>query len=153
MKPVRLNFSILICFGFLVPGFLVIIGLLTINIVDRFFLGSWLGLMWVEEVCVIIMVWLIFIAALAVDRNNSHIRVQIISLPPRLAQIIEDIVMVSFFGFLVWSTWELMPRVFSRYAATGWTIKVGYYSMIVGGSLAIVNRVAKYLPHRISKWF
>ena len=148
-----MKLSSLVRFGFLIPGFLLIIGLLTINITDRFLLGSWLGLMWVEEVCVIIMVWLIFVAALAVDRKNAHIRVQIFSLPPMLSKIIEDLAALVFYGFLVWSTFELMPKVFSRYAATGWTIKIGYFAMIVGGGLAIINRLSNYLPHRFSRWF
>ena len=148
-----MKLSNLVRFGFLIPGFLLIIGLLTINITDRFLLGSWLGLMWVEEVCVIIMVWLIFVAALAVDRKNAHIRVQIFSLPPMLSKIIEDLAALLFYGFLVWSTFELMPKVFSRYAATGWTIKIGYFAMIVGGGLAIINRLSNYLPHRFSRWF
>ena len=148
-----MKLSNLVRFGFLIPGFLLIIGLLTINITDRFLLGSWLGLMWVEEVCVIIMVWLIFVAALAVDRKNAHIRVQIFSLPPMLSKIIEDLAALVFYGFLVWSTFELMPKVFSRYAATGWTIKIGYFAMIVGGGLAIINRLSNYLPHRFSRWF
>ena len=56
--------------------------------------------------------------------------------------------MIAFFGFLVWSTWELLPRTFSKYPATGWSVKVGYYALIGGGSLAILAKLSKY-AHRV----
>lgn len=138
-------------FGLLVPGFLVIIALLTINIVDRFVLDGWLGLIWIEEVCVILMVWLVFLSAIAIDQDRSHIRVQVITLPPRTAELLEDLAMIAFLGFLVWSTWELLPRVFSKYPATGWSIKVGYYALIVGGALAILSKLLKHIQRTIAR--
>jgi len=137
----------------LIPGFFIIIGLLLINIIDRFVLNGLLGLMWVEEVTVIILIWLIFLSAIIIDKDRSHIRISLFNMPEKFHQILEDIAMIAFLGFLVWSTWELLPKIFSRYAATGWSIKVGYYAIIFGSSLAILGRLAKYLPKRFSKWF
>lgn len=147
------NFTNLIKLVVLVPGFLFIICLLSINIFDRFILNGTLGLMWVEEVSVIMMVWLIFLSAAVIDRQESHIKISIIKIPYKINRILDDAVMISFFGFLLWSTYELLPKVFSKYAATGWSIKIGYYAIIVGSSLTIFCRLIKYLPERLSKWF
>ena len=54
----------------LIPGFFIIIGLLLINIIDRFVLNGLLGLMWVEEVTVIILIWLIFLSAIIIDKDR-----------------------------------------------------------------------------------
>ena len=147
------NFTNLIKLVVLVPGFLFIICLLSINIFDRFILNGTLGLMWVEEVSVIMMVWLIFLSAAVIDRQESHIKISIIKIPHKINRILDDAVMIAFFGFLLWSTYELLPKVFSKYAATGWSIKIGYYAIIFGSSLTIFCRLIKYLPERFSKWF
>ena len=147
------NFTNLIKLVVLVPGFLFIICLLSINIFDRFILNGTLGLMWVEEVSVIMMVWLIFLSAAVIDRQESHIKISIIKIPYKINRILDDAVMIAFFGFLLWSTYELLPKVFSKYAATGWSIKIGYYAIIVGSSLTIFCRLIKYFPERFSKWF
>ena len=147
------NFTNLIKLVVLVPGFLFIICLLSINIFDRFVLNGTLGLMWVEEVTVIVMVWLIFLSTAAIDRQEGHIKISIIAIPKRMNRFLEDAVMIAFFGFLLWSTYELLPKVFSKYAATGWSIKIGYYAIIFGSSLTIFCRLIKYLPERFSKWF
>lgn len=153
MKNTDRNLPNLIKLFVLVPGFLFIICLLSINIFDRFVLNGTLGLMWVEEVTVIVMVWLIFLSTAAIDRQEGHIKISIIAIPKRMNRILEDAVMIAFFGFLLWSTYELLPKVFSKYAATGWSIKIGYYAIIFGSSVTIFCRLIKYLPERFSKWF
>lgn len=153
MKNTDRNLPNLIKLFILVPGFLFIICLLSINIFDRFVLNGTLGLMWVEEVTVIVMVWLIFLSTAAIDRQEGHIKISIVAIPKRVNRILEDAVMIAFFGFLLWSTYELLPKVFSKYAATGWSIKIGYYAIIFGSSLTIFSRLIKYLPERFSKWF
>ena len=153
MKNTDRNLPNLIKFFVLVPGFLFIICLLSINIFDRFILNGTLGLMWVEEVTVIVMVWLIFLSTAAIDRQEGHIKISIVAIPNRVNRILEDAVMIAFFGFLLWSTYELLPKVFSKYAATGWSIKIGYYAIIFGSILTIFCRLIKYLPERFSKWF
>ena len=153
MKNTDRNLPNLIKLFILVPGFLFIICLLSINIFDRFVLNGTLGLMWVEEVAVIVMVWLIFLSTAAIDRQEGHIKISIVAIPKRVNRILEDAVMIAFFGFLLWSTYELLPKVFSKYAATGWSIKIGYYAIIFGSSLTIFSRLIKYLPERFSKWF
>lgn len=131
------------------PVFLAIILLLGVNIFDRFVLEGLLGLIWVEEVCVILMVWLVFLSAYAVGTQNAHIRVEIVRLPPFLREALDDAATVLFLGFLVSMTWELMPRTFSRYPATGWPVKVGYYAIIVGGALTIFATLAKHILRRV----
>ena len=127
------------------PAILVIIGLLAVNITDRFLFDGLLGLSWVEEICVIVMVWLVFLSTFAIDNDALHIKVQVINLPPRLSEILEDAAVILFVGFLVWSTWSLVPRMFSKYPALGWPIHVGYFSILVGGSLTILCKIGKHL--------
>ena len=135
-----------------VPAIVVIIGLLTVNIVDRFVLNGALGISWTEELSVIIMIWLVFLSGFALDQDDSHIKVQILDLPPRVREILEDIAIVLFVGFLVWTTWALLPRMFSKYAALGWPIKVGYYAILVGGSVTILAKIGKYALRGSRKW-
>ncbi len=127
-----------------VPAILAVVALLSLNIVDRFVLDGMLGISWVEELSVIVMIWLVFLSVFAVDRDDSHIKVQIVRLPPRLREGLEDLAIVLFVGFLVWSTWALLPRMFSKYAALGWPIEVGYAAIMVGGSVAVLAKIAKH---------
>ncbi|MCY4463320.1 MAG: TRAP transporter small permease subunit [Albidovulum sp.] len=134
-----------------VPAILIIIALLSINIVDRFVLDGLLGISWVEELCVIILIWLVFLCVFTLDHGDLHIKVQVIKLPNGVQGVLDDLSMSLFLGFLVWNTWSLMPRMFSKYAALGWPIKVGYYAIIVGGSIAILVKLAKYSAKAIGK--
>ncbi len=134
-----------------VPAILIIIALLSINIVDRFVLDGLLGISWVEELCVIILIWLVFLCVFTLDHEDLHIKVQVIKLPKGVQGVLDDLSMSLFLGFLVWNTWSLMPRMFSKYAALGWPIKVGYYAIIVGGSIAILVKLAKYSAKAIGK--
>ena len=135
-----------------VPAIVAVIALLFVNIVDRFVLNGALGISWVEELSVIIMIWLVFLSVFAIDQDGSHIKVQILDLPPRLQEILEDLAIVLFVGFLVWSTWALLPRMFSKYAALGWPIQVGYYAILVGGGVTILAKVGKYLLRGLRQW-
>lgn len=128
-----------------VPAIVAVIGILFVNIVDRYVFDGALGLSWVEELSVIIMIWLVFLSVFAIDQDDSHIKVQILRLPPRLQECLEDLAIVLFVGFLVWSTWALLPRMFSIYAALGWPIEVGYYAILVGGSVTILAKIGKYV--------
>lgn len=135
-----------------VPAIVAVIALLFVNIVDRFVLNGALGISWVEELSVIIMIWLVFLSVFAIDQDGSHIKVQILDLPPRLQEILEDLAIVLFVGFLVWSTWALLPRMFSKYAALGWPIQVGYYAILVGGGVTILAKGGKYLLRGLRQW-
>ncbi len=131
--------------GLFVPAILLIIALLTVNIVDRFVLDGAFGIVWIEELCIIVMIWLIFLSAFAIDEDDLHIKVQVVRLPPWLRELIEDLAVSGFVLFLVWSTWSILPRLFSKYAALGWSIKVGYYAVIVGGLLLLATKIGKYI--------
>ena len=135
-----------------VPAILAVIALLSVNIVDRFALDGALGISWTEELSVIIMIWLVFLSVFALDQDDSHIKVQILRLPDWLREILDDLAIVLFVGFLVWTTWALLPRMFSKYAALGWPIQVGYYAILVGGSVAILARIGKYVLRGLRRW-
>ncbi|MDE0704980.1 MAG: TRAP transporter small permease subunit [Rhodospirillaceae bacterium] len=136
----------------LVPAIVAVIALLFVNIVDRFVFDGALGISWVEELSVIVMIWLVFLSVFAIDQDGSHIRVQLLDLPGRLQEIIEDLAIILFVGFLVWSTWALLPRMFSKYAALGWPIEVGYYAILVGGSATILAKIGKYALRGLRRW-
>lgn len=127
------------------PAILLIIALLTVNIIDRFVLDGAFGIVWIEELCVIVMIWLIFLSAFAIDEDDLHIKVQVVQLPLWLKELIEDLAVGGFVLFLVWSTWSILPRLFSKYAALGWSIRVGYYAVIVGGILLLATKLGKYV--------
>ena len=127
----------------LLPAMLIVISLLFFNIFDRYALQGALGIVWVEELCVIIMIWLVFLSGFAVAQDDLHIKVQTLNLPPQAREILEDVTVTLFVGFLVWQTWMLLPRMFSKYAALGWSIKIGYYAIIAGGFLTITVKIAK----------
>ncbi|MEX0346082.1 MAG: TRAP transporter small permease [Rhizobiaceae bacterium] len=131
--------------GLFVPAILLIIALLTVNIIDRFVLDGAFGIVWIEELCVIVMIWLIFLSAFAIDEDDLHIKVQVVQLPLWLKELIEDLAVGGFVLFLVWSTWSILPRLFSKYAALGWSIRVGYYAVIVGGILLLATKLGKYV--------
>ena len=126
-----------------VPAIFAVIALLFLNIVDRFVLNGALGISWVEELSIIIMIWLVFLSVFAVDQDDSHIKVQILNLPDRVQEYLEDIAVVLFVGFLVWSTWALLPIMFSKYAALGWSIKAGCFAIVVGGSVTILAKIGR----------
>ncbi len=128
-----------------VPAILVVIALLSLNIVDRFALNGALGISWVEELTVIIMIWLVFLSVFAIDQDDTHIKVQVLKLPPWLQECLEDAAIILFVGFLVWTTWALQPRMFSKYPALGWPIHVGYYAILVGGTVTILAKIGKYV--------
>jgi TRAP-type C4-dicarboxylate transport system permease small subunit len=72
-----------------------------------------------------------------------------VRLPPFLREALDDTATILFLGFLVCTTWELLPRTFSRYPATGWPVKVGYYAIVVGGVLTILATLAKHVLRRL----
>ena len=68
----------------------------------------------------------VFLSVFAIDQDRSHIKVQILDLPPRLQEILEDLAIVLFVGFLVWSTWALLTaHVLEIRPRSGWPIQVG----------------------------
>ena len=135
-----------------VPAILIVIALLSVNIVDRFVLDGLLGISWVEELCVIILIWLVFLSVFTLEHDDLHIKVQIFKLPRGFQEFLDDLAMSLFLGFLVWNTWALLPRMFSKYAALGWSIKVGYYAIICGGAIAILVKLAKYASRAVNRW-
>ncbi|MBT6274466.1 MAG: TRAP transporter small permease subunit [Chromatiales bacterium] len=126
------------------PIILAIIGLLSVAITDRYLLDGELGFVWVEELCVILMIWLIFMSVFIVDRENLHLRVTLFEVKSKWAEWLEDLCLVSFAIILGWTTYGNLPFMFSKYAALGWSIKVGYYAIMVGTAMAVFAKVAKY---------
>lgn len=125
--------------------------MLTVAITDRYLLDGELGLVWVEELCVIIMIWLIFLSVFTVDRENLHLRVTLFEFKSKWFEWLEDLCMAAFAVFLVWTTASNLSFMFSKYAALGWSIKVGYYAIIVGGALVVLNKVLKHVSRALRR--
>ncbi len=119
--------------------------LLAITTIDRYLLNGALGFGWVEELCVIIMVWLIFLSAFTIDREDLHLKVTLFKFKPTWSEWLEDLCMSIFALFLLWTTVSILPVMFRTYAALGWSIKVGYYAIIAGSVLVLLNKVLKYV--------
>lgn len=127
-----------------VPAIMIVISLLLVVITDRYIMRGSLGLVWVEELCVIISFWIIFLSISFIDRDDLHIKVKLIFLKPRWAEPLEDLVMAAFILFLVWSTIKLWPNLYSHYAALEWSMKVGYLAIILGGVIALISKIVKW---------
>ncbi len=127
-----------------VPAIMIVIVLLFVAITDRYIMGGGLGFVWVEELCVIITFWIIFLSIAFIDREDLHIKVRLIFLSPKWAEVIEDLSTAAFLIFLMWSTSQLWPNLYSHYAALEWSMKVGYLAIIVGAGIALVSKTAKW---------
>lgn len=127
-----------------VPAIMTVIALLLVAITDRYVMRGNLGLVWIEELCVILSFWIIFLSISFIDRDDLHIKVKLISLNARWAELVEDLSMSAFILFLVWSTIKLWPNLYSHYAALEWSMKVGYLAIIVGGVIALINKIVKW---------
>ena len=119
--------------------------LLVITTIDRYLLNGALGFHWVEELCVIIMVWLIFLSVFTIDREDLHLKVTLFTFKPTWTEWLEDLCMSALALFLLWTTVSILPVLFRTYAALGWSIKVGYYALIVGSVLVLLNKILKYV--------
>jgi len=140
----KVKYSTLVKRFLFVPAILTVIALLLVAVLDNGVLGGSLGFVWVEELCVIITFWIIFLSIFFIDRENLHIRIRIVTLSPRLEEVVEDLCMVIFDLFLVVSALMLWPNLYSHYSALEWPMKVGYLAIIVGGVLALVGKIAKW---------
>lgn len=119
--------------------------LLAITTIDRYLLNGALGFGWVEELCVIILVWLIFLSTFTIDREDLHLKVTLFKFNPTWSEWLEDLCMSIFALFLLWTTVSILPVMFRTYAALGWSIKVGYYAIVAGSVLVLLNKVLKYV--------
>ena len=124
---------------------------LAITTIDRYLLNGALGFHWVEELCVIIMVWLIFLSVFTIDREDLHLKVTLFTFKPTWSEWLEDLCMSTFALFLLWTTVSILPVMFRTYAALGWSIKVGYYALIVGSVLVLLNKVLKYVLRAVGR--
>ena len=119
--------------------------LLVITTIDRYLLHGAPGFHWVEELCVIIMVWLIFLSVFTIDREDLHLKVTLFTFKLTWTEWLEDLCMSALALFLLWTTVSILPVMFRTYAALGWSIKVGYYALIVGSVLVLLNKILKYV--------
>lgn len=86
-----------------------------------------------------------------VDREDLHIRVTLFTFRSKWMEAFEDLCMSAFALFLVWTTITILPNLWSRYAALGWSIKVGYLAVVVGGSLVVLAKILKYVTRAIRR--
>lgn len=90
----------------LVLGGMVVVALL--QIVLREFFGS--GIIWLNELIRIMVLWLAMVGAVAACRDNRHIRIDLVShLLPRSAvtaiRIVVDLFAAFICGFVAWQVW------------------------------------------------
>lgn len=79
-----------------------------LQVTDRFLFGGALQLGWTEEIARILLVWLTFWGAILVQREDSHIRLEIVAqvLPERTrayALVLIDLAVVAFLLVVIFS--------------------------------------------------
>ncbi len=92
-----------------VLGSMVLVALL--QIVLREFFGS--GIIWLNELIRIMVLWLAMVGAVAACRDNRHIRIDLVShlLPPRAVtaiRIVVDLFAAVVCAFLAWQVWSFV---------------------------------------------
>ena len=103
------------------------------------------SLEWAEEVSRHMMIWLTFLGAGLVLRYGGHIAVENLqdALPRRGGVVMSAVVAVlllAFFGFMVWYGWLYMQRTFFQLTAvTQIPFAYIYAAMPIGGILLIVH--------------
>lgn len=113
------------------------------NVVLRYAFGE--SIAWAEEVSRHLMIWLTFLGAGPVLRYGGHIAVENLqdALPRAGAvalRVVVAIMMLAFFGFMVWYGWLYMERTqFQMTPATQVSMAWVYASMPVGGVLLAIH--------------
>ena len=124
-------------------GLLVVI--VTVNVFARYVLQ--IGLIWTEEVTILLFVWVVFLGSYAAYRRKAHLAITIITdrLPQKWQKAAAAIatLLVSIFLFvMVWSGFDLVRQTFAFGRVTamlGISAAWGYLAVPAAGILFIIE--------------
>jgi TRAP-type transport system small permease protein len=128
------------------------------NVVARYlFLAS---IYWADEAMVFLVIWSIFLAAIAVTCDGSHLTMDLFStrLPPRAQRVLDGAiaaVCLITFAFMTWQAWTVvrtLTRNDQRSIALDIPIAVPHAALLIGfAMMALAVAVRVGLGHRIIK--
>jgi len=121
------------------------------QIIARFIPGS--ATVWSEEVARFVFVWIVFLGAATLMRDNDHIRISIITnrLGPvsgRILRIFSALLIIPFVAFMTWGAYINMLRQWNTFAPTVDWMRLGYVylALLISGIVMIA-----YLIRRLAR--
>ncbi len=122
---------------------------------DIFFISS----MWTEELARFLFVWIVFIGAATLIKDNEHIRIAIVKdrLPPtlrRIISIISNLMIIGFGIIFVWSSYKNILNNWLFYAPSMDWMRLSYLyiGLLVSGVMMIwylmINLIKDLFPKR-----
>ena len=112
------------------------------QIIARFIPGS--ATVWSEEVARFLFVWIVFLGAATLVRDNEHIRISIITdrlgpLSGRILRIFSAALIIPFVVFLTWGSYKNMFRQWNTFAPTVDWLRLGYVylALVLSGMVMI----------------
>ena len=128
------------------------------NVLARYlFLAS---IYWADEAMVFLVIWSIFLAAVAVTYDGSHLTMDLFStrLPPRWQRVLDVVIAAVCLATFVFMTWQAVTVVRTllrndqRSIALDLPIAVAHAALLVGfAAMALVCTVRLALRHRFIK--
>jgi TRAP-type C4-dicarboxylate transport system permease small subunit len=128
------------------------------NVVARYlFLAS---IYWADEAMVFLVIWSIFLAAVAVTYDGSHLTMDLFSarLPPRWQRVLDTViatVCLATFAFMAWQAVTVVRTLLhndQRSIALDMPIAVAHAALLVGfAAMALVCAIRLGLRHRFIK--
>jgi len=118
------------------------------QIIARFIPGS--ATVWSEEVARFVFVWIVFLGAGTLMRDNDHIRISIITnrLGPvsgRILRIFSALLIIPFVVFMTWGAYINMLRQWNTFAPTVDWMRLGYVylALLISGIVMIVYLIRR----------
>ena len=112
------------------------------QIVARFIPGD--ATVWSEEVARFVFVWIVFLGAATLMRDNEHIRISIVidRLGPvsgRILKIFSAALIIPFVAFMTWGAYKNMLRQWGTFAPTVDWLRLGYVylALLLSGIIMI----------------
>lgn len=100
----------------MIAGWLILIGLGInfANVISRYLFDF--ALFWAEEILIFLVVWCVFLGAIAVSFNGAHLKMDLVSarLPSPWKEILNAIAAIAFLvcgGFVVVQSWKVVALV------------------------------------------
>jgi TRAP-type C4-dicarboxylate transport system permease small subunit len=122
-----------------------LVGVVMLQMIDRFVFGGDLQLAWTEEIARILLVWLTFWGAILVQAEDSHFRFELLTdrLPPKwhnVAFIFIDFIVLAFLLIVILSgAVYALHEMNMTLPATGWPRSVYVIAVVVGSLLMAVH--------------
>lgn len=112
------------------------------QIVIRFLPGE--VTVWSEEVARFLFVWIVFLGAATLVRDEEHIRIALITdrLSPtagRIVRILSTLIIVPFVIFMMWGAYKNMIKQWGTFAPTVDWMRLGYVylSLVLSGIIML----------------